>query len=561
MSRPFIIILITSFYCSYITTYHFQLPPEAASNNKSTFFRKDSTVNLCDGSTFEYEDQFFNTDTSFCDTIILTDQTDSIICFNLQFDSLKESKLEVMLCEGSFFVFNGEELRTDTFICIQTQARNGCDSISCLNLSVFAPAEQTDSVFLCKGESYSYKGLSINRDATLCENLTATNGCDSTYCLVVRVLAPEINLQEQICEGDTLFWRGQILVDEGMYKAVAESKTDCDTSLSLELSFYEEHSLFIEPLDDICTDTTVRLTANNVTDYLWSTGARESVIQVSQAGIYTLTATDFNGCKTSGQIELNSFGIGEVQLNTINPTCFSYQDGRVQVVNIRGGMEPFLSSINGSAFQATLIYDKLEEGNYSLLIEDANGCRKSLSFELEAPEDLSIQLEDTISTVLGTTLELMPIFNFDPVLINWSSPNRLSCSDCTSPLVNTTEDASFRLVAIDANGCVVADTVNIIVDRETQIFTPNIFSPNGDGINDEWQIYSGPIIKQILRLQIVDKWGNLLVDRKAFRPESISWNGTFRGEAAAVGNYRFYLEAERVDGRIELFQGDIILIR
>ena len=93
-------------------------------------------------------------------------------------------------------------------------------------------------------------------------------------------------------------------------------------------------------------------------------------------------------------------------------------------------------------------------------------------------------------------------------------------------------------------------------------YLPNVFSPNGDGINDDFRPLLPPGI-QIgkYEFRIFDRWGNLVFE--TMDPEK-SWDGSFRGGVLPQGVFLYYLFIEYTDDFEEnfaKFSGDVLLTR
>ncbi len=104
------------------------------------------------------------------------------------------------------------------------------------------------------------------------------------------------------------------------------------------------------------------------------------------------------------------------------------------------------------------------------------------------------------------------------------------------------------------DGCTcVNDSLNAC--EEMPAF-PNAFSPNGDGINDQFGAITST--QHSLALWIFDRWGKLL-----FYSEDAAkqWDGSYRGENCSLGVYVFYAEIIFTDGKKESRRGNVTLIR
>jgi gliding motility-associated-like protein len=114
------------------------------------------------------------------------------------------------------------------------------------------------------------------------------------------------------------------------------------------------------------------------------------------------------------------------------------------------------------------------------------------------------------------------------------------------------------------NGCTGQDHVKVIVDRRRQIYVPNVFTPNDDGANDLFTIYASPgSVRKILSLQVFDRWGEALIALKDFLPNNptIGWDGSYKGEPMNPGVFVWVAEIEFIDGKREVFQGDVTVVR
>ena len=96
------------------------------------------------------------------------------------------------------------------------------------------------------------------------------------------------------------------------------------------------------------------------------------------------------------------------------------------------------------------------------------------------------------------------------------------------------------------------------MDGTRQVYIPNAFSPNEDGINDRFEIYPGAGIAEVLNFQVYDRWGGLVFEAK----DGVSaWDGTTRGETAAAGVYAYIVQVRWVDGFTTLYEGEVQLFR
>ena len=84
------------------------------------------------------------------------------------------------------------------------------------------------------------------------------------------------------------------------------------------------------------------------------------------------------------------------------------------------------------------------------------------------------------------------------------------------------------------NGCGDTSSVLITVDQNESIFIPNAFTPNGDGNNDIFTVYASKDVRQINKLMVFDRWGELVHSTENFPASSLDpshgWDGRFQGK-------------------------------
>jgi gliding motility-associated-like protein len=121
-------------------------------------------------------------------------------------------------------------------------------------------------------------------------------------------------------------------------------------------------------------------------------------------------------------------------------------------------------------------------------------------------------------------------------------------------------------VVFDENGCAGTGSILINVDPNRNVFIPNIFTPgNPSGQNDHFNVYAGAGVKNINFMQVFNRWGELMYERKNFFPDndnlSEGWDGRYKGDVVMPGVYVYIVEVEFLDDRVLLYRGDVTVIR
>jgi gliding motility-associated-like protein len=122
-------------------------------------------------------------------------------------------------------------------------------------------------------------------------------------------------------------------------------------------------------------------------------------------------------------------------------------------------------------------------------------------------------------------------------------------------LMKPLETTTYCATVTNANGCKREACVEVQVRAESTLYIPNVFTPNGDGINDEFHIASYNLSE--FDIKIFNRWGQLLFQTN---DPLKGWDGSFRGQTVA-GVYVFTLKAKGNDGSEYRKSGHITLIQ
>ena len=110
---------------------------------------------------------------------------------------------------------------------------------------------------------------------------------------------------------------------------------------------------------------------------------------------------------------------------------------------------------------------------------------------------------------------------------------------------------------------IAEDEIVVRVRKDRLIYIPNAFTPNDDGFNDLFMIHGGQGVKQIKTFRIFNRWGEILYEGYNFQPNDpdFGWNGKFKEERLNPGVFVYLAEVEFIDGRVEIYKGDVTLVR
>ncbi len=301
--------------------------------------------------------------------------------------------------------------------------------------------------------------------------------------------------------------------------------------------------------------------------YQWDDGYSEVSRQITLTddATFAVTLIDEDGCESCDSIEIGVNRIPEIlELTIESPRCFGDEyGGAIFVEEMEGGQSPYLYSLTGEYFLDIPGFENLNPGDYTVKVKDAFGCETDTTITMRMPEEFLVSLGEDIIVPLGDSVRIKAAPNKPAACVEWNLPNLLSCTECLDPFIKPLETITLKLTVQNEEGCLASDHISIGVQKDRKVFIPSGFSPDGDGINDFFYIYGGSDVVRISDMKIFDRWGQLLYEIQDAPPNATTsgWDGKFRGRPLSAGIFVYYAKIEFIDGRVEIFKGDLTLVR
>lgn len=268
--------------------------------------------------------------------------------------------------------------------------------------------------------------------------------CDGSIALAV--LNEEVNF--------TLLWNDgstdttHIGLCAGIYSVVLTDDNDCSINNTYVVGQPAEIAIAFEVSTILCYADTLLLSSNifNATapyTLSWTGGEITSSID-AVAGEYELTITDANQCIQSETIFIAQPDSLFLQGLVTQVLCFGDDTGMIDLT-VAGGTAPFQFDWTNGTVDEDIV--SAIANNYSVLVEDNNGCQASLNFEITQPDPLEIIVDDFVSGGLGVGNVAVTILGGNPPYTYlWTDGQ--SEEDVTLPTESTQ-----TLTVTDANGC------------------------------------------------------------------------------------------------------------
>ena len=286
----------------------------------------------------------------------------------------------------------------------------------------------------------------------------------------------------------------------------------------------------------------------------------ESVFDDLSKGLYHIVIMDENGCQDTVEILISSSDAPELISSVIGPERCNLHNGFVSA-EVKNGQPPFLFRLNTDLWQAGQTFSQLQSGLYTIQVQDDLGCHDDLEVfvdMIEGPKILSISTNAAQCNSSNGRME-----------IEWESGDSsamLSIFDENLNQVYSLDQlmaGDYSIVLEDSFGCLF-EAMTTIKSEGCKLFIPNVFSPNGDGVNDLFEVVLQPNdSKRIVSLLVFDRWGNQVFQSTQATDHHliVSWDGIFHGNKCLPGVYTYRLILMEPDQSQSSLFGDITLIR
>ncbi len=463
-----------------------------------------------------------------CDTIIIEVLVESINLNTTTYDS-------ATLCLGDTLIINGQLITQATSIRDTFKNVQQCDSIVILEIRSLNPSIANLNKEICKGDTIEINGVKYFNEGLYSTVETNHVGCDSLLSISIAYLRQDtIPQSSNICFGDTLFINDQKYFSSGVYQIKSKNILGCDsfTVLNLNVGNYRQNDVN----HSICKGDSV-LISNK---FYYSEGVvNDTIILNNQCDSIVAHNINFNPLPirnlTFSICEGDSVQIGnKFYKNSGQFTDTLIQTGKCDSVFI-SNIALFPNSRDSISSQIcegeSITFNGMnysQQGFYLLNLLNHLGCDSTIVFNLK--------VNNTTSGYLDTTL----------------------CEDEVIQIGNNTIKTAgdYHSTFKNQAGCDSLLTASIKFKICHRIIVPNVFTPNGDAVNDEFEIFYEGIGSIIV--EIYSRWGELI-----FHTNEVNnfWDGKFYGLPCNPGTYVYLITGNFTNGKPFKIAGDLTLIR
>jgi gliding motility-associated-like protein len=354
-------------------------------------------------------------------------------------------------------------------------------------------------------------------------------------------------------------------------KLTVATVNSCYDSASKQLSIHPLPQLTLAPEKNVCQGDSLELKAEGAMGYIWK-DQYDSVI-CNNCGSLKMLPQKNMAYKVVGFNEFGCTNIASTNVHIVTPfkltlkTADSLCIGSTKKINVNGAATytwlptPGLSSYDGASIYAT----PASTTTYQVIGKDAFHCfADTAAIKLVVGRPTPIHIGNDTTVISGTPIKLNTT-NPAPDIVQWKWGGKAdySCVYCASPEVKVIMDEPLYCTATNQFGCITTDTIQVkTFCSGSEVFIPNAFTPDGDGINDVL-IVQGRGIKIIKSLRIFSRWGEVVFEKTNFVPgdRSAGWDGKIRGKQGNTDVYIYLCEAVCERGTPFVFKGNVAIIK
>lgn len=320
----------------------------------------------------------------------------------------------------------------------------------------------------------------------------------------------------------------------------------------------------------VCANTELQLFAGNAYRIAWSpasflsdTSVASPLCVANDTIQYTVTGYNSLGCFTSTQVvvttieKLDLSAIGDVTACAFDSFQLSaiLADGPDAPVSFTWSPAGYLDAAN----VANPVGRNLIQSTTFRVIAGSDNCAADTATVIVNINNLpDLQVSESLTTSPGAEVKLWAS-SMQDLNYNWLAKEQFSCADCRITTINPTETQTVYVTGTNQYGCQTTDSllIKVMACNPDAVFMPNIFTPNGDGMNDELAVTS-KVVTSLDYFRVFDEWGRMVFETRSIND---GWDGKVNGQPVSVDVFAYILQGKCENGEEVVKYGNITLVK
>ncbi len=298
--------------------------------------------------------------------------------------------------------------------------------------------------------------------------------------------------------------------------------------------------------------------------YLSCDSCSNPIVSTPANLVYTVTGTSKFGCIDSIKVPVTVFDTNATTISNDTSIC----KGSTANLYAAGGVKyqwlPTTGLDNPTSPRPNATPDVTT--HYRVYITENVCFRDTQNVTVTVIPIPQIQLPPEVTVLAGTSVQLFAsvLNNVKLTDFKWTpADSTLSCIECPRPIATPVVTTTYSVTVATTEGCATSGstTIRILCDN-SQVFIPNTFTPNGDGVNDRFFV-SGRGLGKVTRMAIYNRWGEMIYESLGAQANDggVGWDGTYKGQVLAPDVFIYRIDVLCSTGEPFSFKGDISLVR
>jgi gliding motility-associated-like protein len=315
---------------------------------------------------------------------------------------------------------------------------------------------------------------------------------------------------------------------------------------------------------DVCEGGNAQLSANEVAgaSYAWR-GANNFTantrnpnltnLMTNASGFYVLTLTSANGCTVRDSVLLRVNARPTFTATVTDNVCANDRNG---VIRLSGTGNLQFRLGNTGNYQAVTSFNNLAVGSYTVFARNELGCEGSQTVNVRAtnPAGAQVNAGADVTTTKGKAIRLLAT---NVASYRWSPSTGLSDPTIADPVANPLQTTTYTVTGTDQTGCTSTDEITVTVIDNGEIVVTNLLTPDGNGINDTWEIVNIERYPDA-EVKVYDRWGLEVFNTVGYNN---NWDGRSKsGEKLPDGAY-YYQVIVNISGQRRTITGGMNIMR
>lgn len=314
-------------------------------------------------------------------------------------------------------------------------------------------------------------------------------------------------------------------------------------------------------LQKICLGNNTSILASGADSYTWTPNINMNIISANVAVVNPSVSTNYTvmGVNYSGTVacEMTKEILIDV-VQTVSPSIsrsVAICQGESTKLTAGGSDSYVWTPAMGlnNTLTAQPYANPRETTVYTVQVSNGGFCG--------ATATVLVQVNETPTVNAGPDM----IYNVDDPMyldakgtgtLTWIFGDGILCKDCPNSQIMPQNSGCYQIQAVTNQGCKAVDEVCIEVTKDYNIYIPNTFTPNYDGLNDLFLVYGTGITK--LEMSIFDRWGAKLYTSN---DQLKGWDGTVKGEESKQDVYTYVVTFTSIDSKQHTKTGHVTLLR